>query len=171
MTSVPIPVTHMQCPPIAGCLRCRWDQRCHCNDPAEASHLWLGRAGRGWKAQQGQEWDWKIDTEGNVPGLRSPWDGAGPLLWGQRLQGGGKDWAAPSPFSSRAAEPPPGLKDSILGALGLLTAPQDGERESQALALLSAPGVGAEESGAIEPSGAPQGRGWRRGDGDRGPAP
>ena len=162
VASVTIPVTHRQSPPMAGCLQCPWGQSCHSNAPGEASYLWLGRAGRGRKAQQGQEGDWKIDTEtGHVPGLGSPWDGAGPLLWGDRLRGGGKDWAASSPFSSRAAEPPPGHSQekglrTASWALGLITAPQDGYRESWALAMVSAPGVGAADSGALGLTEAPQ---------------
>ena len=132
-------------------------------------HRTCGWAGRGRKAQQGQEGDWRSDTEtGQVPGLGSTRDGGGPLLPEDRLWGGRKAWAAPSPFPNRAAEPPSGHSQekgvgSASCALGLVTAPPDGEREPWAVALGPAPGAGAEDSGAVGLPAAP-----RDGHGDRG---
>lgn len=115
VASVPIPVTHMQCSPIAGCLQRRWDQGCHSNDPAEASRLWLGRAGRGWKVQQGQEWDWKIETGQRAwPALPMGWCGTSAM--GGRGCGVGEKTGEPPPhFPAEQPSRPRGLRTASWG--------------------------------------------------------
>lgn len=94
--SAPVPVTHAQSPPTARCLQCRWGQSCHSNALGEASYQWLGRAGRGRKAWQGQEGDWKIDAETAWPELPVGWCRTSAV--GRRATGWGKRLGNPLPI-------------------------------------------------------------------------